>query len=239
MNSFFPFPDDVFVEEQPLPPNEVIDLLRPMIGEKRLQKIERVIEKRCFGIHPILEGLSDRGNISAVLRSAEGLGNGCVHVVETRRRKLRMANRVSQGAEKWLEILRWHSTTECIEAVKAAKLQLVVTDLNADMSIEDLDLSIPTAIVFGNEQLGATEEMREAADHTVILPMAGFSQSFNISVAAAIALYHLRWAKFGATSTPGDLNELQRERLRAEYFRRSVGGSERILREFEVARRQK
>src|SRR5690606_30825455 len=99
MNSFFPLPDDVYVEDQPLPANEVIDLLRPMIGEKRLQTIERVIQKRCFGIHPILEGLSDRGNISAVLRSAEGLGNGCVHVVETRRRKLRMANRVSQGAE--------------------------------------------------------------------------------------------------------------------------------------------
>lgn len=228
-----PFPFDEFVEIDGhfLNASEVVQALESLVQPRRKARIEKVIESRCFGIQPILESLADRGNMSAVLRTIEGLGMGAVHVVEARRKKLRMANRVSQGAEKWLEIQRWHTTEECVAAVKREGLQLVVTDLNASASIDDLDLSKPTALVFGNEKFGASELMREHADHTVILPMAGFSQSFNISVAAAISLHHLRLKRFGQTAGPGDLDESQKVRLRAEYFRKSVGESDRILQE--------
>lgn len=227
----FPFHKFVEIDGHLLEASQVIQALEPLVQPRRKARIEKVIESRCFGIQPILESLADRGNMSAVLRTIEGLGMGAVHLIEARRKKLRMANRVSQGAEKWLEIQRWQSTEECVAHIKAHGLQLVVTDLSASTSIDDLDLSKPTALVFGNEKFGASELMREHADHTVILPMSGFSQSFNISVAAAISLHHLRLKRFGQTAGPGDLDKNQKERLRAEYFMKSVGDSERILQE--------
>jgi tRNA (guanosine-2'-O-)-methyltransferase len=95
-----------------------------------------------------------------------------------------------------------------------------------------MDFSRPTAIVFGNEKDGISQEMIREADHTVIIPMHGFVQSFNISVAAAIALYHIFRAREATLGEGrGDLTGEQKEILRAEFSLRSSKNPDRLLEE--------
>lgn len=225
----FPFPDDIRLENASLTTQQAIEVLLPLVNERRQNRIRQIVDQRSFGLQVVLDGLADRGNVAAVMRTAEGLGIAQIHLIEPRSRKVHLANRVSQGAEKWLEVARWDQPAPCAQALKSQGFQLVVTDLNATKAIGDLDLSLPTAIVFGNERTGASDVMRQAADHTVILPMAGFSQSFNISVAAAIALYHLRTHKYGQHLETHELNQNQAERLFAEYLKRGLGSAHRVL----------
>ncbi len=225
----FPFPNDIHLDNTSLTAEQAIEVLSPLINERRQKRITQIVDQRSFGLQVVLDGLADRGNVAAVMRTAEGLGIAQIHMIEPRSRKIHLANRVSQGAEKWLEVSRWDQPAPCAQTLKAQGFQLIVTDLDATTAIGDLDLSLPTAIVFGNERTGASDAMRDAADHTVILPMAGFSQSFNISVAAAIALYHLRSHKYGERLQTDELSQIQRNRLIAEYLRRSLGSSHRVL----------
>jgi tRNA (guanosine-2'-O-)-methyltransferase len=84
----------------------VLDHIGPLLTTERRQKIDRVVAGRNFETAVVLEGIYDRGNISAVMRTAEGLGFANFHVIETQE-KFKEANRVTQGADKWVEVQKW------------------------------------------------------------------------------------------------------------------------------------
>jgi tRNA (guanosine-2'-O-)-methyltransferase len=106
---------------------------------------------------------------------------------------------------------------------------LVAAHLEAADPIGDLDLTRRTALVFGNEREGVSAEMLAVCDGRMVIPMAGFTQSFNISVAAAIALYHVHRVR-QETGRAGDLSPAERHALLADYCMRSVGAADAILR---------
>lgn len=210
---------------------EILELVRPYLTIERQERIRVAVEGRTCDVVPVLENIYDRGNISAVLRSAEAMGYQCAHVIEIGE-KFKSANRVTQGADKWLDVRKWKSTGECVLELKRLGYQVLATHLDARARpIGEMDFTRPTAIVFGNEKDGISPEMIEAADQTVIIPMHGFVQSFNISVAAAIALYHIYMERLRRLSRQGDLSEEEKQILRAEFSLRSSQNPDRLLEE--------
>ncbi|MFP6583161.1 MAG: RNA methyltransferase [Candidatus Hydrogenedentota bacterium] len=229
MESLCPHTDSVVIEGRSFTSAEVIEALSSYVRPERQETIRAVVEKRTYTVTPVLEGVHDRGNISAVMRTAESLGYQSLHIIETER-FFRKANRVTQGADKWLDVSRWPTTRECMGHLRGRGYRIVVTDMNADSKpIGDVSFDVPTALFFGNEGTGASDELIEAADDCVVVPMDGFTQSFNISVAAALSLYHIQQARIREFGSHADLTEAEKQNLLASYFMRSVNRSKEIL----------
>jgi len=214
---------------QVLSPQQVEQALAPLLSDERKTRIEEVLTGRTYQIVPVVEGLVNTGNVSAVMRTAEGLGFQPFHVIRNEA-KFKKSVRTSQGAHKWLDVHLWDSTPECVSDLKKKGYQVVVTHLDdSAIPLSNIDLTIPTALVFGNEKFGVSEEMLRGADYTAILPSPGFVQSYNISVAAAMTLFAAhdqRTRRFGHS---GDLSEEDKQRLRADFYMRSVGHAEEVL----------
>lgn len=208
---------------------EVLEQIWPLLTEERRRKIERVVQGRCFSNVVVMENIYDRGNISAVMRSAEALGFSQMHLIELGER-FKESQRTTAGADKWVETSKWKSTAACIEKLKSEGKQIVVTHLDSSSKpISQVDFSKPSALVLGNEKDGVSQEMIQAADHRVILPMEGFVQSFNISVAGALCFYQIYLSRQGRLGQSGDLDSREQEILKAVYAARTLDSSADII----------
>lgn len=227
----FPYSDEIQISET-LKVNYrlVLDLLLPQITDERRKRFDEVLTHRTFEVATVCESIYDRGNISAVIRSAEAFGFAPFHIIETDE-KFKNSARITRGAEKWIEEKKWQSSAEAIRFLKSEKRKLIVTSLDANIAIDDIDFSQPVALVMGNEKEGVSEVMKASADYRIKIPMYGFVQSFNISVAAAISLYHIsqKRKQLGKTS---ELTKEQKEILKAHYVIRTLDSGVDQLREF-------
>lgn len=210
---------------------KIIALLREAMLPERFETLQRASVTRMRGITVVLESLYDPGNQAAVFRTADAHGLLDVHVIKPDNATKTNARAVSRGAEKWLDITTYPETAPCIERLRAGGFQIAVSDLDASSPLEALDFSRPTAIVFGSERFGVSEEMRAAADLRFRIPMHGFVQSFNISVAAAITLHTARRRRERALGLTSDISEAEREAVLARWMRRSVDSSPELLAE--------
>ena len=226
----FPLADQIKIDQgrQTVTTEQVLDCIYPLLTSERREKIERVAQGRCFNISVVLESIYDRGNISAVMRTAEGLGFSNFHIIETFE-KFKNANRVTQGADKWVESKKWKSSTEFIQFAKQNKIRICVTSLDAAKPIHEIDFSTPLALVLGNEKDGVSKEMLEMADERVIIPMPGFVQSFNISVAGALCLYQVYQDRLKRLGRVADVTPEQINILKAHYALRTLDSAEDIL----------
>ncbi len=229
----FPFEESISIESHlKVDYKLVLEKVGPMLTPERRLKIAQVVGGRCFSIVPVLEGIYDRGNVSAVMRSAEALGFVNFHVIENQE-KFKEANRVTQGADKWVEVTKWKNSGDCIRDLKKKGFQICVTTLEGASDISEVDFSKPTALVLGNEKEGVSAEMIAAADVRVKIPMVGFVQSYNISVAGALSFYHIYQDRRMRLGQSGDLSEKERQILEAVYFLRSqVSGVDYLKRLF-------
>lgn len=231
----FPFAEPIHIKNNLSASSaQVLKHIAPLLTSERLQKIERVVDSRCFSQSIVLENIYDRGNASAVMRSAEALGLTSVHLIELSE-KLKESQRTTAGADKWVEVTRWKSTADCVQELKKQGKQIVVTHLSAQSKpIAEIDFSKPTALVLGNEKDGASPEMVKAADHCVILPMVGFVQSYNISVAAALCFYHLYQDRLRRLGQHSDLSPEQKNILKAIYCLRTQDSAAEYLQELKA-----
>ena len=226
----FPFSEEISLKpDLKVPYQEVLKWIWPLLTPERQAKIEKVLEGRTFNNVVVLEGIYDRGNASAVMRSAEAFGFAQVHMIELGD-KFKESQRTTAGADKWVELQKLKSTRECVAELKRQGKQIVVTHLDSgSRPISEIDFSIPTALVLGNEKQGASQEIIEAADHRVIVPMGGFVQSFNISVAGALCFYQMYLSRQAKLGRQGDLSALEKEILKAVYATRTLDSSADIL----------
>ena len=217
--------EEYVVEGHRLSTEQVIDILSEHLEEKRRNRIDEVLEGRTYHIAPVVEGLVNTGNVSAVMRTSEGLGLQPFHIIRGTT-KFKHSVRTTQGTHKWLDVSVWNTAGECTSSLKKQGYQIVVTHLDSRaVPITEIDFTRKTALVFGNEKNGVSDEMLNQADRTCILPMPGFAQSYNISVAAAMALYEARRAY-----PRGDLNESDMTRLRADFYIRSTRHADNLIR---------
>jgi tRNA (guanosine-2'-O-)-methyltransferase len=212
-----------------IPVDSALAKIAPFVTQERKEKIEKVLAHRSLRFAPVLESIYDRGNISAVMRSAEAFGFCNFHIIETST-AFKESQRVTQGADKWLEVQKWKSSKNCIQHLKESGYKVYTTHLSKDaVSFETLDFSEKTAVVFGNEKEGVSKEALELSDGNVLLPMVGFTQSFNISVAAALSF---QWAY---SKKPQVLDEEEKEILKAAYYLRSIEWPDKALRDLFLA----
>ena len=219
-------PDLETVEATPplaYPAHVVVEALGPVVAPRRLERMRAVISQRTRSIIPVLDGLSDPHNMSAILRSSDAFGLQEVHVVETDQ-SLSAARRVARGSERWLDIAKHPSEVGLVRAMEARGCRLFVAAADGDLSPESIgDEPGPVAVVFGNEHRGVSKVIRDAAAGTFSVAMRGFVESLNVSVAAAISLRAVRGNR------PGDLSDSQREMLLARFLLKTVANAEELL----------
>jgi tRNA (guanosine-2'-O-)-methyltransferase len=96
------------------------------------------------------------------------------------------------GAQKWVDINKFDCVSNCLESLKNKGYQIIATTPHEnDCLLEDFDISKPSALFFGTERDGLSEEIMQKADGFLKIPMAGFTESLNISVSAAIIIQNL------------------------------------------------
>ena len=227
----FTLADPLTIDGNPVPAAQVVAVVGPTLTLERRQRIDEVVAARTFAVAPVLEQIADAGNVAAVLRSAEGLGFGGVHLVPAATdSRERPPNRVSQGADKWLLTRCWESSAACVAGLRAAGYRIAATMPGGrSIPLAALDLSTPVAIAFGNEHRGVSELLTAQADELVTVPMYGFSRSFNVSVAAAVVLAHLR-DRLPREAQSWQPTAAQRLLLTAHYYRASQPRAASLLR---------
>ncbi|MBF0297756.1 MAG: RNA methyltransferase [Oligoflexia bacterium] len=217
---------------------KIIEILSPYVSDERKQKIDSILAQRTYTITCILDNIHDEGNINAVIRTAENFGYQSLNIISSQ--KIKKSNRVTRGTDKWIDIKRFDDYHTCLSEIKAKGFKILATSLSSEkaMPLSAIDEKIfcstssPLAIIFGNEKDGVRKELVEAADYVAYISTVGFAQSFNISVAAAIALYHVYQSRVKIRGGQGDLSESELLRLRARFYYKSVNNSEKIINHF-------
>jgi tRNA (guanosine-2'-O-)-methyltransferase len=198
---------------------------------ERKARIDAVVAQRTRTLTVVMEAFADPQNTSAVLRSAESFGVQEVHVVEGPQKRYDRNKKISQNADKWLEVVRWKDTGSCLAALKARGFRIYATHLGDGAGeLAGLSFAEPVALVFGNEHAGVSAEARRLADRCFAIPMRGFSQSFNVSVAAAICLARAVERRELERGRHGDLTPAEAEALRSRFYALSVKQRARIAR---------
>lgn len=158
--------------------------------ERRL-RIRRALERRQPTLTVVFENVHDPHNISAVIRSCDAVGVAEAHGIYTGRQVFpSLGEKSSASARKWVDVHLHQSIDECYSMLRSRGFRIFTTHMSSDaVSLHELDLTQPVALVFGNEKDGVTIEAREKADGNFLIPQVGMIQSLNISVACAVTLY--------------------------------------------------
>ncbi|MCA9531937.1 MAG: RNA methyltransferase [Myxococcales bacterium] len=230
--------DDPDVDEITGPPGlpdapaRVIAALSPLVTPSRLRRIEAVAGARSLAVVPVLESLSDPHNGAAVLRTADAVGAQRVDVVAGPGGFL-AAKGVSKGTHRWLDVHLHPSASACVRSLRRDGYRVYAGVMDGEHTPRELARYAPVALVFGNERRGVSPELRALADGTFRVPMRGFVESLNISVAAAVSLYglidelaHLPPDQAAAHA----LSEDAKQTLIARYLMATVRDAEAALR---------
>lgn len=166
-----------------------------IISESKQEMYDRIAANRTKHLTVVLENIRKEHNASAVLRTCDCFGIQELHAIE-KEHKYEIQRDIALGAGKWVDLYSYsegaNPTLDCLKKLKTKGYTLVATSPHTSNSINDLDVTQPIALIFGTEKHGVSTQVSEVADEFVRIPMYGFTESFNISVSAAIALHVLR-----------------------------------------------
>jgi len=212
-----------------LAPADVLRALAPYVSEQRRERIEGMVRARLRGVTVVLEDVHDPHNAAAVLRTCEALGLRALHVVEKRER-FSPARKVTQGAGKWIDLVRHAGIEAASEALRASGFVMLGADPAATVTLERVPVDRPIALVFGNEHHGLSRAARVRLDGLFRIPQFGLTRSLNLSVAVALATFDVCRRRRALLGADGDLDAETQEALRAQFYRLSVRAAEAILR---------
>lgn len=212
---------------EPWPPawtvEAVIETLEPLAVEARRLRIQEVMAERLGSVTVLLDSTHDPHNGSAVMRSCDAFGVPTVHVLPQADEKFLIARRITKGSERWLEVHQHESPDHAVAHLRARGFELVATHPQGELLPTDLAHIPKLALMLGNEHDGLSPELARAATRTVRIPMRGFVESLNVSVAAAILL------AAATQGRAGDLTHEERQRLYARALFRTVPRAQEVL----------
>lgn len=198
-------------------PTAVCAALEPMLTPDRIARIDQVLAARLGSVSAAVEDTYDPHNAAATLRTCEALGLQELYIIEPGAR-FSAAQGVTRGAHRWLDLHRFGDASAAIAAMKGRGLRVFATLPDATLSIEDVDVETPLAVVFGNEHDGVSEAVIAACDGALTVPMFGFTESYNLSVTVGLAMSRLAARRRAYLGAQGDLDDERRARLRARWF---------------------
>lgn len=206
------------------------------VTERRFNLFNTVIASRTRYISVVLEDIYQSHNASAVMRSCDCFGVQDLHIIENEN-PYEVNPQIAMGSSQWLTLQHYNTskdnTRDCINSLKKQGYRIVGTTPHPNsIPIQDFDISKGKfALMFGTELDGLTEQSIELSDELVRIPMVGFTESFNISVSAALCLYHFTSA-IRASDVNWQLSEEEVLDVQLEWLRTSIKESERIEKVF-------
>jgi tRNA (guanosine-2'-O-)-methyltransferase len=212
-----------------LEPSRIVEILADHLTERRRTEIEGVLDNRTLDVAVVVDGMVDLGNVSAIMRSAEAFGCQAVHAIDTSN-AFKRSRRTTRGADKWIDRYRWEDSESCLASLRGDGFRILLADASPDaVPLGQADLTGRSAIVFGNERDGVSTATRSIVDDSVRIPMDGFVESLNVSVAASIVLHEVHRQRVTRYGRNGDLSSDDRDRIRAVWYLKSVRESEAIV----------
>ena len=162
--------------------------LEGFLTDNRKERFANVLANRTNHFTIVVEDVFQMHNTSAVMRSCEVFGIQHLNIIEQRFGKS-IDKEIAMGAQKWVDINTFETVNSSIETMRAKGYQIIATTPhNNSCMLSDFDISKPSAIYFGTERDGLSQEVIDQADGCIKIPMVGFTESLNISVSAAIII---------------------------------------------------
>jgi len=205
----------------------LLDYLEGFLTDSRKEKFLKILESRTNHFTIAMEDVYQLHNTSAVMRSCEVFGIQELNVVEQKFGK-RIDTEIAMGAQKWVDINRFNSMQNCMDSLREKGYQIIATTPHNDSCmLHEFDVTKRSAIFFGTERDGLSQEVIDQADGYLKIPMVGFTESLNISVSAAIIIQditnRLRQSEVDWKLTP---DEILQKRL--TWARNSIKDIKRI-----------
>lgn len=172
---------------------QLYEQLAQFISPNKRELFDRIAPTRTRHVTVVLEDIYQSQNASAVVRTSDLVGLQDIHVVENRN-AYQLNPDVTLGSSKWVDVHRYRThadnTLACVDDLKRKGYRVIATSPRSEnITPDNIDLERPMAFCFGTELTGLSDTLMNAADEHLRIPMFGFTESFNISVSAAITLY--------------------------------------------------
>ncbi|MFD0837064.1 TrmH family RNA methyltransferase [Mariniflexile aquimaris] len=210
---------------------KLLEHLESFLTDSRKEKFTKVLQQRTKHFTVATEDVYQLHNTSAVIRSCDVFGIQEVNIVEERNSK-RIDREIAMGAQKWVDINRFHSVKDCVLNLKAKGYQIVATTPHAnDCELHEFDVTKKSCFFFGRETEGLSEEVLKVADCYLKIPMVGFTESLNISVSAAIILQHVT-TKLKQSTINWQLTEEELLAKRLDWIRKTIKSYDEIVQRF-------
>ncbi len=220
---------------------DLINFLTQFVTDNRANVFDKVLQERTRYITVALEDIYQSQNASAVLRTSDCFGIQDVHIIENKNEYIINPD-VALGSSNWLNLIKYNksenNTLNAINALKAKGYRIVATTPHTnDVNLEDFNLEKgKVALFFGTETSGLSDLMIENADEYLKIPMYGFTESFNISVSAAIIIHHLS-KKIKHTNINWQLSDTEKEEIKLDWLKQTIRMSSELIDEFYLRKR--
>jgi len=215
----------------------LLEYLSGYLTSNRLELFDKILSMRTRYLTVVLEDIYQPQNASAVLRTCDCFGIQDVHIIENRN-EFTVNREVALGSSKWLTLKKYtdkeQNSLDAIRQLKKNGYRIVATTPHTnDLELQDFDLTKgKTALVFGSELPGITDTVQNEADEFLKIPMYGFTESFNISVSAAIILHHLSQKMRENKSIDWKLSDTEKEEIKLAWIRKSIKRCDLIEKRF-------
>ncbi len=210
---------------------ELLAYLETYLTPSRNDKFTTVLNQRTKYFTVATEDVYQLHNTSAVIRSCDVFGIQEVNVVEERNSK-RIDREIAMGAQKWVDINRFTTVKSCIANLKQKGYRIVATTPHAkNCELHDFDISKKACFFFGRETEGVSDEVFNAADCFLKIPMVGFTESLNISVSAAIILQHIT-TKLRQSSINWHLTNEETLEKRLDWIKKTLKSYDAIVQRY-------
>lgn len=207
---------------------KLLEHLETFLTDNRRQRFAKVLPQRTKHFTVATEDVYQLHNTSAVIRSCDVFGIQEVNIVEEVNSK-RIDREIAMGAQKWVDLNRYHTTKSCIKDLKSKGYQIVATTPHAkNCELIDFDISKKSCFFFGRETEGLSQQVIDNADCFLKIPMVGFTESLNISVSAAIILQHVT-AQLRKSDILWKLSETEILEKRFDWIKKTIKNYDAIV----------
>lgn len=209
----------------------LLEQLYKMITPSKVEMFERIAPLKTDYLTVVLENIYQEHNASAVLRSCESFGVQSIHIIE-KDHKYQVQRDIARGAGRWVDMYNYANedpTVTCLKHLKSKGYRILATTPHEkDCTIDNVPIDQPMALVLGTEGDGISRDVIDMADEFVKIPMYGFTESFNISVSAAVSMYALR-SRLEKSDIDWKMSEEDLVKLKIKWCTRIIPHGEKVV----------
>ena len=208
------------------------EYLESFVTDRRKTLFKKILEDRTRHFTVAIEDIFQSHNASAIVRSCDIFGIQDLHIIENKYEFLN-SRHVAKGAQKWLDFHHYknpeiNNTLSCIDSLKSKGYQIIATTPhNESCYLKDFDISKKSAFFFGVEKAGLSQDVMKNADGFLKIPMVGFTESLNISVAAAIILQNLN-ERLKTSTINWQLSDVEKEIKYIDWMEKTIKSIKKI-----------